>query len=71
MPQEPEVILEITSHFENSNFDKIDEAKTYLEGFSKSFSMSLSWKFSVDILWGSISGVKRYSEQKRFMGQDF
>ena len=43
-----------------------------LEGFSTSFSKVSFWeKNFLDMFWGSFKGVKTYSEQKRFMGQDF
>ena len=41
------------------------------ERFSKSFFKVFFWKFFWDMFWGSFRGVKTYSEQKRFMGQDF
>ena len=35
------------------------------------FSRSLFWEIFLDMFLGSFKGVKTYSEQKRFMGQDF
>ena len=40
------------------------------EEFSKSF-FEVLFKNFLDMFWGSFRGVKTYSEQKRFMGQDF
>ena len=39
--------------------------------FQSHFSRSLFGIFLGDMFWGSYRGVKTYSEQKRFMGQDF
>ena len=42
------------------------------KNFQSHFSRSLLWtKKNLDMFWGSFRGVKTYSEQKRFMGQDF
>ena len=41
------------------------------EGFSKSLFKVFLENFFKDMFWGSFRGVKLYSEQKRFMGQDF
>ena len=40
------------------------------EEFSKSF-FEVLFKNFLDMFWGSFRGVKTYSEQKRFMGQNF
>ena len=43
-----------------------------LERFTKSIFKVFFWKFYIlDMFWGSFRGVKTYSEQKRFIGQDF
>ena len=42
------------------------------EVFSRSFFKVSFWeKIFLDIFWRSFGGLKMYSEQKRFMGQEF